>query len=285
MGTVAIQPTPEGNLAFIAPFNQKAVDALKQAIPSSDRTWDKNSKRWVVLPGHVCVLTSIAYKYYGEVIIPPPLMKPTAPAGPVTKLFQMRYLGRVKDRGNEQSAYGWADGTWRLVFAEQVLRDWFGVERKPGQALTLYNVLAVKPEAEPAEIKSAWRRLIRQWHPDMCKEADATQQFHAIQSAYEVLGDPARRARYDAGLALERTLRQSGSDVYLRAGGDALLAAKEYSPPLRCGYVMVEGKEQLGRFVVERILEWQDIARDDGAILVSSWPEGADAFQERWVRA
>lgn len=285
MGTVAIKPMQDGTIAFIAPYNAAAVDALKQAIPSSDRTWDKAAKQWRVLPGHVCVLTAIAYKHYGEVIIPPPLMKPTAPAGPVTKLFAMRYLGRVKDRGNEQSAYGWADGTWRLVFPEQVLRDWFGIERKPGQALTLYNVLTVKADADQAEIKASWKRLIRQWHPDRCAESDAAQQFHAIQSAYEVLSDPARRARYDAGLALERTLRQSGSDVYLRAGGDALLAQKEYSAPLRCGYVMVDGKEQLGRFVVSKILEWQDITRDDGAILVSSWPEGADAFQERWVRA
>lgn len=282
MGTVAITPTPEGNLAFIAPYNPAAIDALKAAIPSSDRQWDKAGKRWVVLPGHVCVLTTIAFKYYGEAIRPPGVMVNTAPAGPVTKLFAMRYLGRVKDRGNEQSAYGWADGTWRLVFPEQVLRDWFGIERKPGQALTLYNVLTVKPEADQAEIKASWRRLIRQWHPDRNSEPDAAQQFHAIQAAYETLGDPARRARYDAGLALERSLRSSGSDVFMRGGGSVL---NEYSPPLRCGYVMVDGKEQLGRFVVSKILEWQDITRDDGAILVSSWPEGADQFQERWVRA
>lgn len=282
MGTVAIIPTNEGTLAFVAPYNPAAVDALKAAIPSSDRQWDKPNKRWVVLPGHVCVLTAIAKRYYGETIIPPKLMKTTAPAGPVTKLFAMRYLGRVKDRGNEQSAYGWADGTWRLVFPEQVLRDWFGIERKPGQALTLYNVLTVKPEADQAEIKSSWRRLIRLWHPDVSKESDAAAQFHAIQSAYETLGDPARRARYDAGLALERTLRKAGSNVVMLGGGAVL---NEYSPPLRCGYVMVDGKEQIGRFVVSRILEWQDITRDDGAILVASWPEGADMFQERWVRA
>lgn len=282
MGTVAIQPMDDGTLAFIAPYNPAAVDALKAAIPSSDRQWDKASKRWVVLPAHVCVLTTIAQRYYGETVRPPAVMKNTAPAGPVTKLFAMRYLGRVKNRGNEQSAYGWADGTWRLVFPEQVLKDWFGIERRPGQALTLYNVLTVKPEADRVEIKTAWKRLIRQWHPDRCAEPDAAAQFHAIQSAYETLEDPARRARYDAGLALERSLRSSGSDVYLRGGGAVL---KEYSAPLRCGYVMVDGKEQLGRFVVSKILEWQDITRDDGAILVTSWPEGADQFQERWVRA
>ena len=285
MGTVAIKPTAEGNLAFVAPYNPAAVDALKAAIPSSDRTWNKAAKTWEVLPAHVCVLTTIARQYYGETITPPAVMKTTAPAKPVTKLFQMRYLGRVKDRGNEQSAYGWADGTWKLVFSEKVLRDWFGIERKPGQALTLYNVLTVKPDADGAEIKASWKRLIRQWHPDRCAEPDAAQQFHAIQSAYETLSDPGRRARYDAGLALERTLRQSGSDVYLRAGGDAVMAKNEYSAPLRCGYVMVDGKEQLGRFVVSQILEWQDITRDDGAILVTSWPEGADMFQERWVKA
>jgi hypothetical protein len=279
MQTVAIIPMQDGNLAFSAPYNPAAVEALKGAIPSTDRKWDKDSKHWVVLPGHVLVLTAIAQKYYGQKLTPPARVN-TAPAGaPSTKLFRMTYLGRAKDRGNgEAAAFGYADGTWRLVFPEQTLRDWFGVERRPGEALTLYNVLAVKPDASGSEIKTSWRKLIRTWHPDVSREPDAAQQFHAIQAAYEVLSDPARRARYDAGLALERTLR-SGAAVFNTA------PRGEYRAPLTCGYVMVEGSERLDRFVVSTILEWQDITRNDGAILVTSWPEGADMFIERWVRA
>lgn len=199
--------------------------------------------------------------------------------------FQDVYLGRVKDRGSEQSAYGWVDGGWRLVFPEQVLRDWFGAEKRPGENLTLYGILGLKTDAPGAEVKTSWRRLIRQWHPDRNSEPDAAQQFMAIQAAYEVLSDPARRARYDAGLALERSLQASGAAAVFKSATADVMVAHEYSPPLRCGYVMAEGQDRLGRFIVSRILEWQDITNDQGAILVTSWPEGADHFQERWVRA
>lgn len=286
---VRIDATPEGYLAFMAPYNANAIDALKYAIPATDRKWDANTKRWLVMPGHVCVLTSIARQFYGVQIQPPKLSMNTA-APPLTRLFEMRYLGRVKGRGDgEMSAYGWTGGAWNLVFSEQTLRDWFGIERRPGEALTLYNVLAVKPGASGSEIKTSWRRLIRLWHPDVSREPDAAQQFMAIQGAYEVLSDPAKRARYDAGLALERSLRGAnttftGGGVFNTAVGN-ILVEQEYSPPLRCGYVMVEGQDRLGRFVVSKILEWQDITNDRGEILVTSWPEGADMFQERWVKA
>ena len=57
-----------------------------------------------------------------------------------------------------------------------------------------YATLGVAKTASPDEIKRAYRRLASQHHPD--KGGD-TAQFQAIQSAYEVLSDPARRAEYD----------------------------------------------------------------------------------------
>lgn len=279
--TVTIMALEDGNLAFDAPYNAAAVEQLKWAIPSSDRQWDRSNKRWLVSPEHVEELVKIAKLFYGETVKPPMANKNTAPQ-PQTALFKMLYLGRVKDRGSEQSAYGWVDGGWRLVFPEQVLRDWFGAEKRPGESPTLYGILGLKVDAPGAEVKASWRRLIRQWHPDRNSEPDAAQQFMAIQTAYEVLSDPAKRARYDAGLALERSLR-AGGGVFNNTF-DTVIAVQEYSAPLRCGYVMAEGTDRLGRFIVSKILEWQDITRD-GAILVTSWPEGADTFQERWVRA
>jgi hypothetical protein len=280
---VRIDATLDGNLSFTAPYNPTAVDALKLAVPASDRTWDKAGKRWIVTPNHAASLVFVAEQYYGETPVLPRLSVNTGT--PRTGIFKMLYLGRVKDRGAEQSAYGWVDGAWRLVFPEQALRDWFGAEKRPGESATLYSVLGVKPEAPGAEIKASWRRLIRQWHPDRNSEPDAAAQFMAIQGAYETLSDPARRARYNAGLALERSLR-SNSTALLNTAAANILAAQEYSPPLRCGYVMVEGADnRLGRFVVSKILEWQDITNERGEILVTSWPEGADNFQERWVRA
>lgn len=280
--TVTIMALADGNLAFDAPYNAVAVEQLKWAIPSSDRQWDKCNKRWIVSPEYAETLVKITRLFYGETVKPPTVNKNTAPH-PATALFKMLYLGRVKNRGSEQSAYGCIDGgNWGLVFPEQVLREWFGSEKRPGQAPTLYAVLGVKQDAAGTEIKSAWRRLIRQWHPDVCREPDAAQQFQAVQSAYEILSNPATRARYNAGLALEASLRTQtmfSTDVVMVA------VAQEYAPPLRCGWVMVEGTQRLGRFVVSKILEWQDITNEAGEILVTSWPEGADMFQERWVRA
>lgn len=279
---VTITATPEGNLAFLAPWNQAAVAELKQAIPSTERQWDSAAKRWVVTPAYGGTLLNIAQHFYGCNPVLPKAAMNTAAAQ--TTIFNMRYLGRVKDRGGEQSAYGWVDGGWKLVFPAAILKAWFGVENKPGEALTLYNVLAITPQAPGSEIKSAWRRLIRQWHPDRNGEPDAADQFRAIQTAYEILSDPARRARYDAGLRLERSLR-SGDVLRINTAAADAMAAQEYSAPLRCGYVMCEATHRLGRFVVSQIIEWRDITRDDGCILVSSWPQGADMFQERWVKA
>ncbi|MGQ0800953.1 MAG: DnaJ C-terminal domain-containing protein [Pseudomarimonas sp.] len=60
-----------------------------------------------------------------------------------------------------------------------------------------YDILGVKPEASEAEIKTAYRRLARKFHPDVSKEAGAEERFKTINEAYEALKDPERRAAYD----------------------------------------------------------------------------------------
>jgi len=60
-----------------------------------------------------------------------------------------------------------------------------------------YSVLGVEPNAGEAEIKSAYRRLARKYHPDVSKETGAEDKFKAVNEAYEALRDPARRKAYD----------------------------------------------------------------------------------------
>ncbi len=60
-----------------------------------------------------------------------------------------------------------------------------------------YETLGVPQGADPGEIKSAFRRLARQYHPDVSREADAEERFKEINEAYEVLSDAEKRARYD----------------------------------------------------------------------------------------
>lgn len=80
--------------------------------------------------------------------------------------------------------------------------------------MTLYDVLGLKPDATPAQIKAAYRRRAQVTHPD--KTNGDEKAFKQVQLAYEVLSDPERRKRYDEtgatdsgeiplrGMALER---------------------------------------------------------------------------------
>lgn len=60
-----------------------------------------------------------------------------------------------------------------------------------------YSVLGVSRTATQDEIKRAYRRLARKFHPDVSKEADAEERFKEVQEAYEVLKDRGKRAAYD----------------------------------------------------------------------------------------
>lgn len=60
-----------------------------------------------------------------------------------------------------------------------------------------YKILGVARTATADEIKKAYRRLARKFHPDVSKEKDAEQKFKEVQEGYEVLKDPEKRAAYD----------------------------------------------------------------------------------------
>ena len=60
-----------------------------------------------------------------------------------------------------------------------------------------YNVLGIPRNADTSEIKTAFRRLARQYHPDVSQEAGAEEKFKELNEAYEVLSDDDKRARYD----------------------------------------------------------------------------------------
>lgn len=76
-----------------------------------------------------------------------------------------------------------------------------------------YEILGVSPGATEAEIKAAYRRLARKFHPDVSKEAGAEDKFKSVNEAYEALKDPTKRASYDQ----------------LRARG--YRSGQEYQPP------------------------------------------------------
>ncbi|MEO1443746.1 MAG: DnaJ domain-containing protein [Chloroflexota bacterium] len=60
-----------------------------------------------------------------------------------------------------------------------------------------YEVLGVARDADKSEIKRAFRKLAREYHPDVSQHDDAEAKFKEINEAYEVLGDEDKRVRYD----------------------------------------------------------------------------------------
>ena len=62
---------------------------------------------------------------------------------------------------------------------------------------SLYDTLGVSKDASSEEIKKAYRRLARKYHPDINKEAGAEDKFKEINAAYEILSDENKRKQYD----------------------------------------------------------------------------------------
>jgi curved DNA-binding protein len=80
-----------------------------------------------------------------------------------------------------------------------------------------YKVLGVSRDASQQDIKRAYRKLARKYHPDVSKEPDAETRFKEVGEAYEVLRDPEKRAAYDQ----LGSQYQSGQDFRPPPGWDA----------------------------------------------------------------
>jgi hypothetical protein len=267
-----------GGLLVQTPYDAGFVAAVK-TIPASERKFDPVSKGWLVDPQHASRIANMVAQYFGETVLIPQIV---GGGKPELRVLDVRYVGICKDRGSEVTAFGWMAGEWCVVFPEQVLRQWFeGIvtEQAAPAPNTFYGVLGIRQNVDADELKQAYRRMARQWHPDVCREPDAAERFIKIKEAYELLSNSKLRARYDAGLLLEASLAPASTqcnDFNFDARG-------YYRSPLRCGYILAEGTETIGRFRVAKVLQWEDITNQLGQTLVVSWPAGSDRFVESWV--
>ncbi len=100
--------------------------------------------------------------------------------------------------------------------ADEVRREWFEKD--------YYGVLGVAKNASAAEIKKAYRKLARQFHPDANQgNADAEARFKDVSAAYDVLGDDEKRKSYDQ----VREMEHRASAASGRAGSGANLVVVE----------------------------------------------------------
>ena len=90
-----------------------------------------------------------------------------------------------------------------------------------------YEILGIAKNASQEEISKAYRAMARKYHPDTCKEPDATDRFKEIAEAYEVLNDTDKRGRYDRGESPTQRPRRGRSpqDIFVD-----LFGAEEENP-------------------------------------------------------
>ena len=118
-----------------------------------------------------------------------------------------------------------------------------------------YKVLQVDPEAEDEVIAAAYRRLARKYHPDTATGAEASGRMEAINAAWEVLGDPKRRAAYDRERA-----RPGGRMARRGAGGAA--AAGRRAPRPRSSAAQARARPRPVRARRRRAPEPETVSRD-----------------------
>jgi len=274
MGNQYIIKPSSGAYIVKGPKDANIIAAIK-SLPVSQRRWNPDDFVWLVAPEAINrIADAIERAGYTRPTIPP-LDKQV---GPTTKTFTVEYIGAVKD--TRKTALGSIRGYWSIEFSEQSLKDWFDSKTtQTGKLMsgqTYYQVLCVFETASPVEIKSAYKRLAAQWHPDRCHEPDAADRFMAINDAYKILSDQITRKRYDAGLYFEREAQRAdkaknGDASFLPRRGNRQDKFDGFKPPLRCGVLTVEGVQTLNRFVVSKILQWDDITDGAGRVMVASW--------------
>jgi curved DNA-binding protein CbpA len=140
-----------------------------------------------------------------------------------------------------------------------------------------YTLLGVAPAATTAQIKSAYRKLAKQYHPDVNKNSDAAERFREITEAYDTLADPDRRRRYDL---LHGTSSRGGTS----GAGNAGPGSANSGTRTRTGNRSAGGNGSQAASRILKVLEdtWMEIRRwhpeiPAVVIIIASGTEGKQA--------
>jgi DnaJ-domain-containing protein 1 len=266
------------------PYNRDFIEDLKFNIGREGRKWDPAQKVWIVIFSEKKRLQMLLDKHYGAGVYQVP--SPMAPKGIVRESFQVRYIGMTKERydllAKEPLAYGLITGGWNIIFPESVLKNWFSYHGQDTK--DLFSILGTTATNDLQKVKEAYRRMARQWHPDVCREENAHEMFIQIKEAYEQLDTPMKIKKYLAASALVASHAEaaapSPSPAYRYRG-----SMEGYRSPIRCGVIEVTGELIGMKFHVKEIHSWGDIINDQGQILIASWDRFHETVHEEWVTA
>lgn len=267
----------DGAYRIVTPYMGSFVSELKASVPASNRSYDQTTRCWTVSAAYGQTVGALIAKCFGQWVDVPQIK-----TVPLLGIIELLYLGQSKDRGNGvKTAMGWTQaqgqlvGGWNVIFPEKTLKAYFDptTEEKPvdrPSKATYYETLGIKPYADTEQIKTGYRRMVKQWHPDVCKDPDAHEIFIGIQKAYEVLSNPKTKARYDVGLKMSAGLNMPKP----KSVKEYLEEQIPYRAPLKCGNLLCEYKALGIKKTVSKILQWEDIYNGQGQVLVSSWKMG-----------
>jgi hypothetical protein len=260
-----IELKAEGNmLVVISPWHEDYLNDFKNQIPYKSRKWDQSRKVWFVAPEFAKTVQDLLALYFGQTLEIPEIKQTAEKFEAVLKAI---YVANCKpDTGFSNVFY---NNGWNARIPETVLRTFFKNYSADNTGATYYATLGLDEQAKSEEIKSAYRRAARQWHPDVCREENAAEMFHKIKAAFDLLSNAQLKAQYDAGLFFERMSK--GKITTHQANRPNSFSS--YTPLLRCGYLQVTGHYEIGNVIVDEILAWEDITNERGQTMVSQWDQ------------
>ena len=275
--TVILENTGFGSVVLRMSYDQYVIAKLKVDIPSTDREYNPTTKAWT-LDGKwrdyiVTLLTTAGFTIMGDA-----LHGVVGQRGIVRETIRVNYMGNARKRPDGSVTASGMDerGEWKYLFIFDALSDWFdlpAVTSSPLDAADLYGMFGIARDATGDEVKKAYRRLMRSWHPDVNSDPKAGEVFIALQDGYAVLSDAKRRGRYDVGLSLQPLMPpKAGSDIV-------------WIPPdgSRCGYVDVEMETGLRTSVIRRIYGWDDIVNTRGQRMIAKWNSSRNEVEYSWL--
>ena len=139
-------------------YDERVITFLRDKLPKDQRTWDSHLRQWR--------LSEDAYYEFTQQFPSTKHIKNLIEETSINE-YKCEYVSRPKYHipTKRVVAFGWDSGIIKIAISIEALQSFF----KEG---TLYNILQINMDASAQDIKDAYRRLARQWHPDVLGEWD-----------------------------------------------------------------------------------------------------------------